>query len=887
MSFKEEGMYRPIARFKASALLIAAVLLGLLMLPSDPSAAKFANRFSASSKRAPQNPVSADGLGPNIVPANIYRQTNLVSDIPNLAQIIDPNLVNPWGISMSATSPFWAANNVTSTATLYGGDVGATPATKNPLVVTIPGGAPTGTVFNGSSDFVITAGGGTGPARFIFASITGNIAAWRAGTAAIIASSNSGHVYTGLAIGNNGSANFLYAADFANAKIDVFNNAFAAATLAGNFTDPALPAGFAPFNIQNIGGKLYVMYAKVDPMTGEDEAGPGNGFVTVFDTNGNFLQRLISNGTLNSPWGIALAPSSFGLFGSALLVGNFGDGKINAFDPTTGAPLGTLNDQSGHQIEIEGLWAITFGNGAGGGDANNLYFNAGIGDEEHGLFGRIQAAATPGISFQFSAPDYTAAEGAGFATVTVNRVGDTVQAATVNFATIPESSAGHASPANDFIPAGGTLRFAPGEVSKTFRVLIIDDHRVEAEEHVDVVLSNPTGAALGFPTAAEVRITDNDSPLSPSPKTFVASLDGAHEVPPRPTTATGTGVVIVTDEATGAAKVSLNFSGLTTPANAAHIHGPAAEGVNAPILFPITVPAATSGSANDVGIMMTPTQLQQLKDGLFYFNVHTTNFPNGEIRGQIKFNPIDEAEYFAREQYLDFLNRNPDANGLSFWTGQITACGANTICINNRRIDVSAAFFLAQEFQTRGFFVYEIRKASFGVLPRLSQFTFDRSQVGSGSDADRKTFTEAFVQNGEFLGVYPTTMTGSDYVDKLIATVLTGSGVDLSSRKPDLINEYVMEVSQAASRARVLRRLVSYPEFTNAEFNRGFVAAEYYGYLRRTPDTSGFNFWLGVLNANANNYRSMVCAFITSTEYQSRFSPTITRGNSECAGVAP
>jgi len=878
-------MNRKGAHTRIFVILFAATLFGLLVLPNFKSSARIANRLA---KQTPQDPVSADGLGPNIIPANVYRQTNLVSDIPNLGQIIDPNLVNPWGLSMSATSPFWSANNGTSTATLYGGDIGLAPLTKNPLNVTIPGGLPTGTVFNGSSDFVITSGGGTGPARFIFASINGFISAWRAGTTASNIVANPGHVTTGLAIGNNGSANFLYGADFKHRQIDVYNSTFGPGTLAGNFTDPALPAGFSPFNIQNVGGKLYVMYAKVDPMTGEEEAGPGNGFVSVFDTNGNFLQRLISNGPLNAPWGIALAPSSFGAFGSALLVGNFGDGKINAFDPTTGAFLGTLNDQSGHELVIEGLWAISFGNGVGGGDTNNLYFNAGIGDEEHGIFGRLQPASTPGISFQFSATQYTADEGAGFATVTVNRVGDTSQNAAVSFATVPESSDGHASPINDFIPAGGILRFGPGEVTKTFRVLIIDDHRVEGEEHVDVVLSNATGAALGFPTSAEVVITDNDSPtLSPAPKTFVATLDGAHEVPAHVTNGTGTGVVIVTDEATGAAKISLDFSGLTSPANAAHIHGPAPEGVNAPVLFPITVPASTKGTANDVNITMTPTQLQQLKDGLFYFNVHSTNFPNGEIRGQIKFNPIDEPRYFVREQYLDFLNRNPDVNGLDFWTGQITSCGANTLCINNKRIDVSAEFFKAQEFQTRGFFVYGIRKASFGVLPKVAQFSFDRSLVGTGSDADRKTFTELFVVNGEFLGVYPTSMTGSEFIDKVIATVLAGSGVDLSSRKPDLTNEYVMEVSQAASRARVLRRVVGYPEFTNAEFNRAFVAAEYYGYLRRTPDLGGFNFWLGVLNANANNYRSMVCSFITSAEYQVRFGPTITRSNTECATVAP
>ncbi len=820
---------------------------------------------------------------------NIYRQTNLVSDVPNLAQMLDPNLINPWGISMSATSPFWTANAGTSTATLFGGDNGGNPAFKNPLNVTIPGGLPTGTVFNGSTDFVITAGGGTGPARFIFASITGNITAWRAGTAAIIAANRPGHVYTGLAIGNNGLANFLYAADFANRKIDVFDKNFAATTLAGSFIDPTLPSDYAPFNIQNLGGKLYVMYAKVDPMTGEDQAGPGNGYVSIFDLNGNFQQRLISNSALNSPWGIAIAPANFGAFGMDLLIGNFGDGRINAYHPTSGAFLGALNDQSGHEVEIEGLWALAFGNGAGGGDVNTLYFNAGIGDEEHGIFGRLQDAVPPFISLQFSASEYVVSEGGGFATVTVTRTGEVGQPAAVNYSTLTESSAGHASIVSDFIQASGTLRFAAGETSKTFRVLIIDDTRLEGDESVEVMLSNPTGAGLGFPSRASVKIAENDSPavLNPALRTFVASLDGGQEVPARTTNGTGTGVVIVTDEATGAAKVSLSFSGLTSNAVAAHIHGPAVAGQNAPVLFPLPVPAATSGSANDVSITMTPTQLSQLRNNLFYFNVHSTNFPGGEIRGQIKFNPIDEASYFVRENYLDFLTRNPDTPGLNFWTDRLVSCGVNTTCISSRRIDVSAAFFFAQEFQNRDFFVYRVRKASFGQLPTVTQFTQDRSLIATGSAADMRSFTEAFVQNGEFLGVYPVTLNGSDYIDKLIATVLTGSGVDLTSKKPDLQNEYLMELSQTSSRARVLRRLVGYTEFVNAEFNRAFVATEYYGYLRRTPDTGGFNFWLGLLNANPGNFRSMVCSFITSDEYQKRFGLFVTRSNAECASVAP
>jgi CHRD domain/Calx-beta domain/Domain of unknown function (DUF4214) len=657
----------------------------------------------------------------------------------------------------------------------------------------------------------------------------------------------------------------------------------------GMCVDPTLPAEYSPFNIQNLGGKLYVMYAKVDPATHEEERGVGNGFVSVFDTNGIFQQRLVSNGLLNAPWGITLSPANFGSFGNSILVGNFGDGHINAYNPTTGVFLGTLNDQSGHAVELEGLWAITFGNGVGGGDVNSLYFNAGIGDEEHGLFGRLTDAATPGVFLQFSAEEFVAGEGGGFATVTVTRTGEASTAASVNYATVAESSPGHASPVSDFISASGTLRFAPGEVTKTFRVLIIDDTNLEGDEHVDVLLSNPVGAGLGFPTRADVKIAENDSPsaISPVQKTFVASLNGAQEVPFKVSNGIGVGIVNITDEATGAAKMSLTFSGLSSPAVAAHIHGPAVRGQNAPVLFPITVPAATSGNANDVAFNMTPTQITQLRQHLFYFNIHTTNNPGGEIRGQIQFNPIDEASYFVRQNYLDFLNRNPDGPGLSYWTGQITSCGVAAACIGNRRIDVSAAFFFAQEFQNKDFFVYRVRKASYGQLPKFSQFTQDRTQIPSGSAADMKAFTEMFVQNGEFLGFYPASQDASAFIDKLLATVLSGSGIDLSAKKPDLLNEYGLEATQTASRARVLRRLVGYQEFIDAEFNRGFVAAEYYGYLRRTPDSGGFNFWLGVLNSMPGNFRSMVCSFITSSEYQNRFGPFVTRNNAECAAVAP
>jgi uncharacterized protein (TIGR03118 family) len=334
-----------------------------------------------------------------------YIQQNLVSDLPDIAAVQDPNLVNPWGISHSATSPIWVSDNGTGLTTLYNGS-----GTPQSLVVTIAppaspptdfsNSSPTGQVFNvfnttSPNDFVLP---NARPASFIFATEDGTISAWNAGTASILKVDNSpsGAVYKGLAIGNNGSSNLLYAANFNSGHIDVFDRNFMPTTVGGGFVDPNIPAGFAPFNVQNINGKLYVTYAKQDADKHDDVAGSGNGFVDVFDTNGNLLERLVSNGPLNSPWGLALAPGDFGQFSNDLLVGNFGDGMINAFDPITGALLGQLDDANGLPITIEGLWGLLFGNGGTGGATNELFFTAGIPGpdmiEDHGLFGDLTVA---------------------------------------------------------------------------------------------------------------------------------------------------------------------------------------------------------------------------------------------------------------------------------------------------------------------------------------------------------------------------------------------------------------------------------------------------------------------------------------------------------------
>jgi len=332
----------------------------------------------------------------NAATKEFFHQTNLVSDQPGIALILDPNLVNPWGISMSATSPFWVANNVTGTSTLYSGDVNGSPFTKNPLVVTIPGGAPTGTVNNPfTTDFVVHSGAASGRAVFLFASQVGIVSGWNpnvpgpGSTQAQVGGTNDA-VYTGLAIGSTGTANYLYAADFEHGKIDVYDRTFQIVTLAGSFSDPNIPNSYSPFNIQNISGKLYVTYAQQSHKEPDEETDHGSGFVDVFDTSGNLVQRLIEGNHLSAPWGLALAPVNFGAFSNALIVGNFGDGQLHAYDAQTGKYLGEMKDESGKPIAIDGLWGITFGNGVNGGDRNALYFAAGPDDETHGLFGSLR-----------------------------------------------------------------------------------------------------------------------------------------------------------------------------------------------------------------------------------------------------------------------------------------------------------------------------------------------------------------------------------------------------------------------------------------------------------------------------------------------------------------
>ena len=335
-----------------------------------------------------------------------YRQINLVSDQAGKANLKDPDLVNAWGLAASPGtnaspgSPLWVADNGSDKATLYQG-ASATSVSKVPLVINVTGAAPTGQMFNSDPNaFVVSdSHGNSGSSLFLFDTENGTIDGWspnvnpngsNPSTVTEVARDNGANaVYKGLAVATVKGKSFLYATNFRSGRVEAYDGTFTPVEMPGGlFVDPGLPAGYGPFGIAEIMGKLYVSFAKQDATLHDDVAGPGHGFVDVFTNTGAFVRRLVTRGALNSPWGLTLAPRSFGRFGGDLLVGNFGNGLINVYNPANGAWLGRLQQRNGLPIQIDGLWGLMFGNGNAAG-TNQLIFSAGPSDESHGLLGKI------------------------------------------------------------------------------------------------------------------------------------------------------------------------------------------------------------------------------------------------------------------------------------------------------------------------------------------------------------------------------------------------------------------------------------------------------------------------------------------------------------------
>jgi uncharacterized protein (TIGR03118 family) len=508
--------------------------------------------------------------------ANSYLVHNLVSDLPSMADYEDPHLVNPWGIATTASSPFWLGNNGTSTSTIYG-----TTGAPNSLVVTVPtasgptGGAVTGVIANTATGFPVATGKN---ASFIFCTANGTISGWNSSvnaTAGIVTVNNSaaGAEFTGCALGGTSAAPVIYAADFHNGVVDMFDTNFNPIAPAANaFVDPSIPAGFAPFNVASFGGNIYVAYAKQDAQKQDDVAGAGNGYVDVFSPSGALMTSLIAQGALNAPWGMQMAPTTFGQFGGALLVGNFGDGTINAFDPVKGTQLGTLQDPTGHPVTIPGLWGLLFGNGGKGGDTSTLYFTAGIPGPygqpiaSHGLFGSIQAppaftstGVVNGASFQAPLAPNTWASVLGGALATTSRSWAATDFSGANLPTLIDGVSvlvnGTAAPISyigpsqiDFlVPANATAGSTAVQVSNNDQISAaatvtllpaapaffwLTGNKYIVATHADGALSGPTTLITGVTTPVSPGETivlygtgfGVTSPAAPNNATFPAPL---------------------------------------------------------------------------------------------------------------------------------------------------------------------------------------------------------------------------------------------------------------------------------------------------------------------------------------------------------------------------
>ena len=893
-------------------------------------------------------PVKAQQISPNLVPVipagSAYRQTNLTSDSPGMAFLLDPLIINPWGVALTGASPFWLSNNGTSTSSLYRGDVGSIVFAKQPGMpfVNIPGLRPTGAVANAgaATDFVLPGPCAAAPckAAFIFSSLTGNIVGWSPNAPAagsitgVIAASHPDRVYTGLAFGNNGT-NKLYVADFKNGNIDVYDNTYTLTTVSGGFVDPTIPTTpgnvFHPFNVQNIGGSLYVTYAKVAP-DGRSEDGLGKGFVRKFNTDGvrdgGFA---IDNGVLNAPWGVTLAPGSFGIFGGALLVGNFGEGgsSINAFNPTSGAFLGTINDESGTGIVIDSLWALTFGNGGAGGDPNTLYFTAGIGEEQHGLFGKLQPTTSQATNLiKFATDAFVISENSGHIDISIVREGDASGTSTVNFNTFDQPGSGHASQVSDYEIALSKVTFNPGETSKTIRILLVDDKLIEGNEVVDLVLSNPTGTGTGIgnPNAATLTIIDNEVAAPIITQRSAVGINPAAITPARDQFRSdiGGGTVAGANGSFGGVRREINWDGVPAnfsapnllPGNFFNVNSPRGAvfsttaggggfqvsgattdaGAGQPaaqnfgninptytatfqqfspqrlftalnntitdVTFFVpgtTTPATvtsfgsvftdvdTAGSTRmqffDVSGALITEQSVPAQSGtgtLSFLGLTISNRPIGRVRiisGNTPLggndappisdvvvmddfiysepvaavtptaapNPIDDTTFFVRQQYLDFLNREPDAPGLAFWIDNIDKCNdaarrpaGQTVaqCIEIQRITTSAAFFLSIEFQNTGVLSYLANKAAFGSPPLYGTFekdiqglqkdlVFGTPGFSAQLEANKTAYFNDFVNRLDFVS-QTGGLTNAQYVDKLLAN----AGISPTSFAVNLTN---------------------------------------------------------------------------------------------------
>ena len=464
-------------------------------------------------------------------------------------------------------------------------------------------------------------------------------------------------------------------------------------------------------------------------------------------------------------------------------------------------------------------------------------------------------------------------ENSGFIRFNAVRLGSLNASASVSYATVDDFSTAPCSPTVatprcDYLPVSGALQYAPQEFTKQVLIPVINDMYDEAAiKTVRVALSNAQGFQLANPTI-NLELYDEDRENPAADKWILQTTPANdHEV-------IGSGAATLS----GNNLTFNNYQNIRIHPGALGFYGPAQP--TRPGAFIQTI------AALPVTISLAPASRGVLENGLFYLQQNAAPGFEPELRGQLQRNPLDDARFFVRQNYLDFLNRAPDTAGAEFWQNEIIdRCGVDVACIHRRRLDVSAAFFIEQEFQESGAFVYRLYKAAFGeqtlYRPAYQQFLPDRARVVGGASLNqgKLDFANDFVNRAAFLSRYPATQTPAQFVDALLATVQPGAGVSFTAaERQNFINDL-----NANGRGSMLKNLGDNAAFKQAVFNRAFVLMEYFGYLRRDPDQGGYDFWLNILNQQPNNPRGMVCAFVTSAEYQLRFSPVATRNDTACA----
>jgi glucose/arabinose dehydrogenase len=550
-------------------------------------------------------------------------------------------------------------------------------------------------------------------------------------------------------------------------------------------------------------------------------------------------------------------------------------------------------------------------------DDGSLYYLT----QSSGVF-HVQYSPAVANSFRLSASSYSVNESGLSVAITVMRDGSNSSPATVDFATFN----GTASDRTDYTTATGTVSFAAGETSNTFTILITDDVYVESNETLNIALKNPTGGpVLGANNTATLTINDNDAagPSIPQ-KRFGAALTGTQETPPNGSAGSGQGYVLLNSNDTSGL-VGMQFANLGSAETDAHIHT-GALGVAGGITFPLP----TTNPVIDFSISSTAQQVTDLKAGQQYINVHSTNFPGGEIRGQLLWNPTLEDAFFVRQHYLDFLNREPEAGGLAFWLGELQCPNGdlmNAQCYHDRTVGVSNAFYFSGEFQLTASFVFLAYRAAYGntqpfpnpdplnvaeanKLPDYNVFMADRPRVLGGANLEQQqlAFSSLFVTRPEFTSRYGAGLnTAVLFVDAVLANIQASDGVTFSAAdRTELINHYNNASGGNAGRAMVMWHLsndywntcagtppcvpvgfgtaVDNRAFIDANYNRQFALILYFGYLRRNPEIGGFLFWQDKINQapvrNVPKQNSLVCSFLTSGEYQARFGPFVTFNNS-------